>query len=117
MTLNGTNYKAEKQYFSMLQSACEIGYTQNANGTIAAYLRIPFLDNADPALIEAIRAIISGLTASNLSYAYVDTNGRIIPITAKTTRTTAVKAPYLQIAFTVSNLDAPKKGSLEGIEY
>jgi hypothetical protein len=105
---------AEQGYFSALLSDCEIGYALNADGTITVYLRIPFLDNADPAKIDAILAIFSGLMYSNVSYAYV---GNIIPITARSARSASVKTPCLQIKFTAQSLDALKKGVLDKINY
>jgi hypothetical protein len=110
----------EKNYFSGLTSDCEIAYVQNADGTITAYLRIPFLPGSDPALIDAIMAAITGFNTANISYAYVDANGNITPIQARTSISAKVTAPYLEIKFTVldtPSLDALKKGALEKITY
>jgi hypothetical protein len=107
----------EKNYFSGLASDCEIVFVLNADGTATAYLRIPFLPGSDPALIEAIRAAISGVAISNVSYAYVDADGNVVPITARAAKSAFVEAPYLEIAFTAPSLDAVKKGVLEKVEY
>jgi hypothetical protein len=74
------------------------------------------LPGSNPALIDAIRAIISisGLTASNVSYAYIENS---VPIAPRSGRSASVKGPYLQIKFTAQSLDALKKGVLEGVDY
>jgi hypothetical protein len=105
--------QTERPYFSILPSDCEIGYVINADGTVTASLRVLLADGSDPSLVEAVRATISGLTVSNVSYAYVDANGAVIPLPARN----AAAAPYLQITFTAPSLGALEKGVLEKITY
>jgi hypothetical protein len=111
----------ERQYFSMLSGLCEIGYVTNADGTISVFLRIPLASGADPALIgkiDAIRTTLTGVTPLGaLSYAYVNTDGSLIPITAKNLTSASVTTPYLQIMFKAQSLNDLKTGRLEKIEY
>ncbi|MDR1979525.1 MAG: hypothetical protein LBQ42_12395, partial [Synergistaceae bacterium] len=112
----------DKPYFSDVSSVCEVAYVANEDGTISVCLRIPFLAGSDPALIEAMKATITGVTGSgatpsNVSYSYVDASGKVIPIDARSTKSASVPAPYLQISFTTPSLDAVKKGALEKVEY
>jgi hypothetical protein len=105
----------ERPYFSTLPSDCRVGYVKNADDTVTAALRIPFLAGADPAKIAAIRAAFGGVTVSNVSYSYVDADGKATPIAARTSTNPA--APYLQITFTAPSLEALAKGALNKIEY
>jgi hypothetical protein len=109
--------KIEKPFFSEDPDACEIGYITNADGTIKAYLRIPYLPGADPTKIYDILATLSGIIVSNMSYSSVDTHDVTVPIEAATKISDLVQRPYLQIAFAAPSLDALENGVLEIIEY
>jgi hypothetical protein len=107
----------EQAIINALLSGCEIVNTRNEGGTISVQLLLPFVDGFDPATIEAIRAAITGFDMlDSISFAYVDTNGSVMPISAKATDTN-VERPYLQISFTAKSLDDLQKGELEKIEY
>jgi hypothetical protein len=108
---------AEKAYFSPAAESCEVGYADSADGTVMASLRVPLAPGADPAQIDAMKAAITGVTVSDVSYAYVDADGNVVPIEAGSGRSASVTAPYLQIAFAAPSLDALKNAALEKIEY
>jgi hypothetical protein len=108
----------ERQYFSTAPGLCELGYVTNEDGSVAVDLRIPLTSGADPAKIETIRAVLTSVAPLGaLSYAYADSGGSLVPITAKNAKRASVPAPYLQITFGAANLDAAKAGSLEKIAY
>jgi hypothetical protein len=104
----------EQEYFSELFSECEIGYEENADGSITAYLRIPFGVDVDPDLIDQLLAILryrkdyhdddfddyddtSAVEYGTLSLYWVDASGNITPIKERSARSASVKAPYLQM--------------------
>ena len=97
-------------------SGCEVSVVQNADGTYAVKIRVPFATGVDPATLATIRMVASGLNLTNISYSYVDANGVATPITEQSARG-AVKAPYLEISGTAANMDAIKNGAITAIRY
>jgi hypothetical protein len=87
------------------------------DGTVTVNFRIPLAGGADPASIDYLKATLTGLTPSGLSYGYVNAGGTLVPITAKSARSATVTPPYLQISFTAPSLAEVKRGALEKVAY
>jgi hypothetical protein len=111
---------AERAYFTKDADDCEIVWSETADGKVSVRLRVPFQTDttaADAAKVVAVRARISGALVTSISYAYADASGKLTPINAQSARGAAVAAPYLQISFTVANVDALKACQLDAINY
>lgn len=101
----------EKSLFTMDVAGCEIVVTQNANGTLAVKVRIPFASGSNPALLDTVKMIANSLGLSNISYVWVDAQGKETPAARMTT------APYLEIRGTAANMNAIENGVITKIEY
>ena len=82
----------------------------NADGTIEAEIRIPPAASFDIANLDKLHALLSGLT--NLSFAYVDADGNVMPISAR-----EADEPYLRITGTAANKSALESAVLSGFSY
>jgi len=89
----------------------------NADGTVSVNVLLPFVDNFDPSTIGAMLAYFVGIDyQGTISFAYVDKDGNVSPITAKAAAP-EVTPLYLQISFKANSLAELKKGSLSKLEY
>ncbi len=104
---------AERTLFTVNVNDCEIVVTQNADGTLAVKIRIPFAAGANPALLDTVKMIASSLGLSNISYVRIDAQGSETPVAART----AAKAPYLEIRGTAANIDAIENGVITQMRY
>lgn len=83
--------------------------TYNEDGTIAAEIRIPLVPGFDPSDLDKLSAVLSSL--SNLSFAYVDANGDVVPLSR------AADAPYLRISGTAAGKSALESAELSRLIY
>ena len=82
----------------------------NADGTIAVEIRIPLAPGFDIANLDKLYALLSGLT--NLSFACVDADGNVVPITSRT-----AGEPYLRITGTAASKAALASTTLSRLSY
>ena len=108
----------ERAFFTVLETECEIRYVRNEDGTVRVEVLIPLAAGSDPALLDAIRATITGLLDyTNVSYSYVNEDGAETPIPEQSAARGAVQAPYLKITFTMPRGSDLDKGLLTQIDY
>ncbi|MDL2263801.1 DUF6273 domain-containing protein [Synergistaceae bacterium OttesenSCG-928-I11] len=122
-TIAATFKKAtERTFFSVSAADCEIRYHRLADGRWRVEVLIPFAEGSDPSLLATIRAIFSFTDYKDIEYSYVNADGtetKIPAMSAKSAARAAVNAPYLKIAFTMTESDKAllDTGILTAIEY
>ncbi len=107
----------ERAFFTINVADCEIVITQNADGTLAVKVRIPFASDSNPALLDTARMIASLFNLTDVSYSYVDTQGNDIPLQTLQASKGNARAPYLQIAGMAADMEAIKDGAITSIQY
>lgn len=95
------------------ETLCWVIVTYNLDGTVLVEIRLPLIEGFDAAKLEALAAaFVSPFTLSNVSYHYVDADGKKTPIPARGTN-----EPYILITGTAKSIEALKAAELSHVSY
>ena len=91
-------------------SKCSVAVTYNTDGSLSVEIRLPLVSGFDPTTLDGLYALLSRL--SGLSFAYVDGDGNVVPMTPRT-----ANDPYLRITGTAADKAALEGAVLSSLSY